>query len=403
MALWLTRKPATLKNSYGYHRADVIGALGSIMIIWGLLIWLLIEAVHRLLNPTDIDGELMLIIAIFGLCCNVTNLVILTCCCNEKDEEGRALNMWESVASAYKPYYGNAISSEIRKSKIKSMQGSFARNRALRESTNKLDIKEEDPLSPTSPGVETSDSNTMGQSQHKLNRTEKHMTVTDSEAQSPTDPMSPAVYNDQADIKEDRLIMEQKMQEQPLVVVEEVDQVKTGNDENLNVRAAIVHMVGDMLQSIGVIVAAVIIYLKPDWTIADPICTFLFTILVMFTTVPIFTDCMRFLMESSPESIDAKDVYNAIMKLEMVEEIHDFHLWSLSDEKPIFTAHVVVTGNPSYALYNITQLLQEDFEIFHTTVQIEPAKKSHLQQKKQTLQRCLNEHNFKEQPLPADA
>ena len=193
------------------------------------------------------------------------------------------------------------------------------------------------------------------------------------------------------------------MQEQPLVVVEEVDQVKTGNDENLNVRAAIVHMVGDMLQSLGVIVAAVIIYLEPDWTIADPICTFLFTILVMFTTVPIFTDCMRFLMESSPESIDAKDVYNAIMKLEMVEEIHDFHLWSLSDEKPIFTAHVVVTGNPSYALYNITQLLQEDFEIYHTTVQIEPAKKSHLQQKKQTMQRCLNEHSFKEQPLPADA
>ena len=56
-------------------------------------------------------------------------------------------------------------------------------------------------------------------------------------------------------------------------------------------------MVGDMVQSLGVIVAAVIIYVKPDWTIADPICTFLFSILVMFTTVPIFKDCMRFLME----------------------------------------------------------------------------------------------------------
>ena len=147
------------------------------------------------------------------------------------------------------------------------------------------------------------------------------------------------------------------MQEQPLIVVEEVDEVKGGNEENLNVRAAIVHMVGDMLQSLGVIAAAVIIYFKPEWTIADPICTFLFTILVMFTTVPIFNDCMRFLMESSPESIDAKDVYNAILNLDFVAEIHDFHLWCLSDEKPIFTAHVVVTGNPSYALYNITQLL----------------------------------------------
>ena len=87
------------------------------------------------------------------------------------------------------------------------------------------------------------------------------------------------------------------------IVVEEVEKVepiKRGNEENLNVRAAIIHMVGDMIQSAGVIIAAVIIYVKPDWEIADPICTFLFSILVMITTIPIFIDCMRFLMESSP-------------------------------------------------------------------------------------------------------
>ena len=94
--------------------------------------------------------------------------------------------------------------------------------------------------------------------------------------------------------------------------VEEVDTVEGDDDENLNVRAAIVHMVGDMVQSVGVIIAAIIIYIKPDWTIADPICTFLFTILVMFTTVPIFKDCMRFLMETAPEDIDQVEVYNGI-------------------------------------------------------------------------------------------
>ena len=89
MAIYTMRKPATLKNTYGYHRADVIGALGSIFIIWGLLIWLLIEAVHRLINPTDVDGEIMLITACFGLACNIANLVILNCCCNTRDELGR--------------------------------------------------------------------------------------------------------------------------------------------------------------------------------------------------------------------------------------------------------------------------------------------------------------------------
>ena len=85
----------------------------------------------------------------------------------------------------------------------------------------------------------------------------------------------------------------------------------------MNVRAAIVHMIGDMVQSLGVIAAAVIIYVKPDWTIADPICTFLFSILVMFTTVPIFKDCMRFLMESAPKDMDPVEVFNALLKVSL--------------------------------------------------------------------------------------
>lgn len=58
----------------------------------------------------------------------------------------------------------------------------------------------------------------------------------------------------------------------------------------MNVRAAFVHILGDLLQSIGVIIAAIIIYIYPEHTIVDPICTFIFSILVMFTTVPIVKD-----------------------------------------------------------------------------------------------------------------
>ena len=99
MAIYTTRKPSSLKNSYGYHRADVIGAMGSIFIIWGLLIWLLIEAVHRLLNPTDVDGKTMLITACFGLGCNIANLVILNFCCNSRDEFDRSASLLGSIAS----------------------------------------------------------------------------------------------------------------------------------------------------------------------------------------------------------------------------------------------------------------------------------------------------------------
>lgn len=73
----------------------------------------------------------------------------------------------------------------------------------------------------------------------------------------------------------------------------------------MNVRAAIIHILGDIIQSIGVVIAALIIYfVGPDAEIADPICTFIFTLLCVFTTIPIFRDCISILMEATPKGID---------------------------------------------------------------------------------------------------
>lgn len=65
-----------------------------------------------------------------------------------------------------------------------------------------------------------------------------------------------------------------------------------GHGENINVRAAFIHVLGDVLQSIGVFCAAIIIYFKPTWQLADPICTFLFSIIVLYTTVTILKDAI---------------------------------------------------------------------------------------------------------------
>ena len=66
--------------SYGYHRAEVLGALASILLIWGLLIWLVIEAADRLVHAEEINGEVMLITAIIGLACNLVNIFVLEQC-----------------------------------------------------------------------------------------------------------------------------------------------------------------------------------------------------------------------------------------------------------------------------------------------------------------------------------
>ena len=83
-----------------------------------------------------------------------------------------------------------------------------------------------------------------------------------------------------------------------------------------------------------------------------------------------------------------------MLQLGCVKEVHDFHLWAISDEKPIFTAHVVYVGDSNHALFRITELLQKEYKIFQSTIQLEPMKESHFAQKKQGLLPCLNEHRF---------
>lgn len=73
-----------------------------------------------------------------------------------------------------------------------------------------------------------------------------------------------------------------------------------------------IHMVGDMVTSFGVIVAALIIMFKPEWKIADPICTFLFSVMVLAVTLPTMQEGFSVLLESAPEDINTVEVFNAL-------------------------------------------------------------------------------------------
>jgi cation diffusion facilitator family transporter len=74
--------------------------------------------------------------------------------------------------------------------------------------------------------------------------------------------------------------------------------------ENLNVRAAVIHMLGDAITSIGVIIASLIIYFKPEYKIADPLITFVFSVIVLFTTLPVVNDSLVILLEGAPKELD---------------------------------------------------------------------------------------------------
>ena len=148
-------------------------------------------------------------------------------------------------------------------------------------------------------------------------------------------------------------------------------------EENINIRAAVVHVIGDMLQSIGVIIAAVLIYVWPEAKIADPICTYLFSILVIFTTIPVFRDCVRVLMESQPTGIDTAKLREQILAIKEVELIDDMHCWAIAGNKNVLTVHIKLfpeehgdSSSRNQKVYNQVKTFINKLDICHFTAQI---------------------------------
>jgi len=85
IAVACSKRKANVKYSYGYHRADVLGAMATVLIIWALLVWLLVEATIRIIDIEliEVDATIMLYTSIIGFGCNILNLVVLFCCCKE--------------------------------------------------------------------------------------------------------------------------------------------------------------------------------------------------------------------------------------------------------------------------------------------------------------------------------
>lgn len=114
------------------------------------------------------------------------------------------------------------------------------------------------------------------------------------------------------------------------------------SEANINVSAAYCHALSDMIMSIGVIIAATIIYLKPEWRIADPICTFVFSIIVCVTVVPITKKCLHILMEGAPpnDKVDQKSLIAAIKKCDPEMEMTRLHVWSITNSKVAMSCHI---------------------------------------------------------------
>ncbi|KAM9308591.1 proton-coupled zinc antiporter SLC30A8 [Gastrophryne carolinensis] len=248
-SLWLASKPKTRRLTYGWYRAEIVGALLSMVSIWvvtGVLVYL---ACDRILHPDyTIDGEVMLLTSACALGANIVLAVVLH-----------------------------------------------------------------------STGHGHSHSHTGGEHQH----------------------MAPD-YKPQT---------------------------------NASIRAAFIHVMGDLFQSISVLISALIIFFKPQYKIADPICTFIFSIFVLATTVTVLRDILIVLMEGVPRGINYSEVKQCILAVNGVKSVHSFHLLALTMNQVILSAHVATdtTEDSGRILKEITRNLFEIFPFHSITIQVEPA------------------------------
>lgn len=143
-------------------------------------------------------------------------------------------------------------------------------------------------------------------------------------------------------------------------------------EKNLNVRAAALHVLGDLLGSVGAIAAAIIIIVT-GWTPIDPILSVLVSCLVLRSAWRLLKESVNELLEGAPQAIDVDELkQNLNRMLPEVRKVHHVHLW-LVGEKPVMTLHVQIVSprNHDTVLGCIQDFLEHHYQIEHATIQIE--------------------------------
>jgi cobalt-zinc-cadmium efflux system protein len=142
--------------------------------------------------------------------------------------------------------------------------------------------------------------------------------------------------------------------------------------ESLNVQAALRHVLADLLGSVGVIVAALVI-VTTGWELADPLVSLAIAGLIVASAWGILRDSTAILMEETPSGIDAAEVAHAIVEVPGVTSVHDLHVWRITSGFDALSAHVLVgQGEDCHALRrDVERMIAERFGITHTTLQVD--------------------------------
>jgi cobalt-zinc-cadmium efflux system protein len=149
--------------------------------------------------------------------------------------------------------------------------------------------------------------------------------------------------------------------------------------DSLNVSAAFRHVLADLLGSVGVIAAALII-LATGWELADPLISLVIALLIAASAWSILRESTEILLEAAPRDLDTEEIGQAMAAMPDVVEVHDLHVWTITSGFPALSAHVVVAADADCHArrWEIERMLHDRFNLDHTTLQMDHAPTSFI-------------------------
>jgi len=150
--------------------------------------------------------------------------------------------------------------------------------------------------------------------------------------------------------------------------------VLRGDAQNLNLRAALLHVTGDVASSAGVVIAGAVILLT-GWLYIDPLLSLAIAAFIAYSAWGIVRETVNLLMEGTPPAIDLGAVTSEISGTSLVTGVHDLHVWALSSEDVALSCHIVIAdsslGDAEHVVRDLETRLCDRFAIGHTTIQVE--------------------------------
>ncbi|WOK96674.1 hypothetical protein Cni_G05381 [Canna indica] len=314
-SLWASGWEATPRQSYGFFRIEILGALVSIQLIWLLTGILVFEAISRLIHDTgEVQGALMFIVSAFGLVVNIIMALLLG---HDHSHGGHSHS------------HGGHGDHHNEHSHIHSHLNH-------------------------------------GHGHHQDDN--HHVRGQDAEHGHSHGSISHSDLTEDSTNKEQLEPLLRQPEKSPTSIKHAKDKVR-----NINVHSAYLHVLGDSIQSVGVMIGGAIIWWKPQWKIIDMVCTLVFSIIVLVTTIKMLRDILEVLMESTPRQIDATKLEKGLCELDGVVAIHELHIWAITVGKVLLACHVTITpdADADLVLDTVIGFIKREYNISHITIQIE--------------------------------